>query len=377
MAAGDVDCALRTDCSPGRNIAFSNVQPKNLLCVLSFLAVCTGMLVFLNRFTQSESAFLYLSWETGAVVSPGGEEITFDPAGQAPVLAEGETYRFTLPLPANREDGTFLIFETAGLEVSAYLGDTELWRSAADQSSETVNQSQAQIALPAGGGETLVMDLRPLSETALVPPIPRLSADPTDQAGAIAYANYYGLPAGASAVAGVLLWGLFLLGISRGRRNWLLLLPTLAAALLTVHRLAVGYGAYFLPQPVLGLLSSPWLEGATVLALLLYLILHRERTFWKALCLAAAWSAGALALAVLVSCLRGGYLAQYLPFLVSQLRAGVWSGTLYWLFWWLVLVCAALSAWELVRFIVHNGPIHFHHTQSCSAHDAFRIFVLV
>lgn len=55
----------------------------------------------------------------------------------------------------------------------------------------------------------------------------------------------------------------------------------------------------------------------------------------------------------------------------------MWSGTLYWLIWWLALVCAAIPAWELVRFIVHNGPIHFHHTQSCSAHDAFRIFVLV
>ena len=134
MAAGDADCALRTDGSPGRNIAFSNVQPKNLLCVLSFLAVCAGMLVFLNRFTQSESAFLYPAWETGGVVSPDGKE----------------TYRYTLTLPEDRVNGAFLIFETAGLEVSVYLDRAELWRSAADQSPETVNQSQAQIALPAG-----------------------------------------------------------------------------------------------------------------------------------------------------------------------------------------------------------------------------------
>ena len=173
MAAGDADCALRTDGSPGRNIAFSNVQPKNLLCVLSFLAVCAGMLVFLNRFTQSESAFLYPAWETGGVVSPDGKETAFDPAGQPPPLAEGETYRYTLTLPEDRVNGAFLIFETAELEVSVYLDRAELWRSAGD-------------------GETLVMDLRPLSETALVPPIPRISADPTDQAGAIAYANYYG-----------------------------------------------------------------------------------------------------------------------------------------------------------------------------------------
>ena len=157
---------------------------------------------------------------------------------------------------------------------------------------------------------------------------------------------------GASALAAVLLWGLFLLGLAHGKRNWPLLLPTLAAALLTVHRLAVGYGAYFLPQALQGPISSPWLEGLTALALAAYLLLHRERAFWKALGLAAAWSAGALVLAALVSHLRGGYAAQYLTYLAAQLQAGVWSGTLYWLIWWLVLVCAALSAWDLARSIV-------------------------
>ena len=83
-------------------------------------------------------------------MSSDGKETAFDPAGQPPPLAEGETYRYTLTLPEDRVNGAFLIFETAGLEISAYLGDTELWRSAADQSPETVNQSQAHIALPAG-----------------------------------------------------------------------------------------------------------------------------------------------------------------------------------------------------------------------------------
>ena len=61
-----------------------------------------------------------------------------------------------------------------------------------------------------------------------MPPLLRLSADPSDQAGTIAYANYYGLPAGASALAMALMWGLFLLGISHGKRDWPLLLPILA-----------------------------------------------------------------------------------------------------------------------------------------------------
>lgn len=218
------------------------------LYTLAFLAACAGTLVFLHRFAQAESAFFYPAWESGAVASAGGAETPFDPAGLPPALEEGELYRYTTTLPADRGNGVYLIFEAAGLEITAFLGETELWYSAAGQPPDTVNQSQAQVALPAGGGETLTMDLRPLSATALVPPVLRLSADPMDQAGTIAYANYYSLPAGASALAAVLLWGLFLIGLSHGRRSWALLLPTLAAVLLTVRRLAMGYGTYFLPQ---------------------------------------------------------------------------------------------------------------------------------
>ncbi|WP_454942432.1 ATP-binding protein [Evtepia sp.] len=53
----------------------------------------------------------------------------------------------------------------------------------------------------------------------------------------------------------------------------------------------------------------------------------------------------------MVSHIRGGYLARYLEDLILQIQAGVWSGALYWLIWWLVLVCALLSAWDLARFL--------------------------
>lgn len=325
---------------------------RKILYVLAFLAVCAGAMVFLHRFTQSEGAFLYPAWEAGAVVSASGAETPLDPAGLPPELEEGECYRYTLTLPADRANGVYLIFEAANLEIAAFLDGQPLWYSAAGQPPETANQSQAQIALPAGGGETLTMDLRPLSNTALVPPVLRLSADPTDQAGTIAHANYYGLPAGASALSAVLLWGLFLLALAHGRRSWALLLPTLAAGLLTVRRLAFGYGAYFLPRALQGPLSSSWLEWLAALLLVAYLIRHRDKTFWRVLGSIAAWSAGALAAAALVSHLRSGYLARYLTYLASQLQVGIWSGTLYWLIWWLVLVCAALSAWDLARAIV-------------------------
>ena len=306
---------------------------RKILYILAFLVVCAGALAFLHRFTQSEGSFLYPAWETGAVVSASGAETPLDPAGLPPELEEGELYRYTLTLPADRANGVYLIFEAANLEIAVFLDGQPLWYSDAGQPPETANQSQAQIALPAGGGERLTMDLRPLSNTALVPPVLRLAADPADQAGAIAYANYYGLSAGASALAAVLLWGLFLLALAHGKRSWALLLPTLAAGLLTVRRLSLGYGAFFMPQALQGPLSSPWLEWLAALSLIAYLILHRDKTFWKVLGSIAAWSAGALAAAALISRLQSGYLAQYLTYLASQLRAGIWSGTLYWLIW--------------------------------------------
>ena len=91
---------------------------------LAFLAVCAGTLWFLQRFTQAESAFVYPAWETGAVVSAAGQETPIDPLGTLPGLEEGETYRFTLTLPAARASGTYLIFETAGLEAAAFLDGT-------------------------------------------------------------------------------------------------------------------------------------------------------------------------------------------------------------------------------------------------------------
>ena len=133
-----------------------------------------------------------------------------------------------------------------------------------------------------------------------------------------------------------------------------LVMPVFAAAALTVRRLAFGYGTYFLPQGLGELLGGQWLEVLSALALALFLLLHRERAFWRVLGRITVWSVGTLAVLGLLSHLRGGYLASYLSGLVPQLSAGAWSGALYWLIWWLVLVCAALSAWELTRFLART-----------------------
>ena len=121
-------------------------------CALAFLVLCAAVLLFLQRFTRSEPAFAYPAWETGAVVSAAGQETAFDPAGPLPAPEGGETYRFALTLPPDRENGTYLIFETAGLETAVFLDGTEVWRSAAVQDPGTANQSQVHLPLPAGAG---------------------------------------------------------------------------------------------------------------------------------------------------------------------------------------------------------------------------------
>ena len=319
--------------------------------ILAFLAVCAGVLLFLQQFTQSDNPFTYPSWLTAAVVSEEGGETAFDPAGPLPELEEGEYYRFSATLPEERARGVTLIFEASGLDLRVFLDGELMWQSFFDPAADTVNQGQAYVPLPAGGGETLSMEFRPLSELAIVPPLPRLTEEASGAADNIAYANLYAFPAGITALALMLMWGLFLLDLSHGKRDWTLLLPILAAALLLLSRLAFAYGVYFLPESVQALLTGQWLWWLAVLALVLYLLLHRDRAFQKMLALCASWSIAALLAAFAVSYLRGGILSQRVLSLISEVSHGIFLDLLYYLTYWLVLVCALLSAWDLVRFL--------------------------
>ena len=317
----------------------------------AFLAVCVAVIAFLLAFTRAEPSLTYLSWTEAWTVDEAGEAAAFDPAGPPPALEEGGFYRFSATLPAGRANGDWLIFETAGLELTVRLDGETLWRSASLQAEGTVNLGQAQLPLPAGGGETLTMEVRPLTEElGIFPPLPRLTGDPTDQAGIVAYANYYGIPAGASALALVLVWGLFLLGLMNGKRGARPLLLALAAAVLTAGDMARGYGIYFISQSLLGILTSRWAEFLPALALALYLALQRRRAFWRRLGIFAAASAGAVGAACLLSALWGGpFHRQLWETLVALVQQGVYTRPLYWGTLWLLLVCAALEAWELAQ----------------------------
>ena len=95
-----------------------------------------------------------------------------------------------------------------------------------------MGDAQVLIPLPAGGGEELVLTAVTVGEPSVFPPLLRLTTDPHDTAGTVAYANYAAIPAGAAALALALVWGLFLFTLWERSPNWKLLLLAFAAWLI-------------------------------------------------------------------------------------------------------------------------------------------------
>lgn len=321
---------------------------------LAFALVCIALMMFLHRFTDMSGSVTYLEWDSTALLRADGTEQVFDPAGVPPSAAPGEAYRLTAALPPRADTGTCLLFEVSGLDCEVWLDGQALYASAAATLGDAVGLGRVQLPLPSGGGEQLVMLVRAAQDAAGVfPPLLRITADPTDNKGSIAYANYYALPAGALALALALLWGIFLLGLTRRQPDWHLLLPIAAAACLIVQPLATAFGAYFFPPGWLRVLGWRGLPVLALAALVAYLALQREQSFRRALGWITLWSAGVLLVCWAVSAAAGGYLAGFLASEWSALvETGYYNGLLYWLTVWLVVVCAALSTRQLVHSIV-------------------------
>lgn len=316
----------------------------NWICVLSFLTVCALVLLFFAPLTETDGSLTYLEWDSGAVVAADGDVTPIDLQSAQPGLPEGAAYRFTAVLP-ERGETMYLVMDTTGAAFSLTLDGAPLYDAASAQ------QSSATVTLPPGGGESLALEISSGGVMNIFPPLIRLTGDPTYQADAMSYANYYAIPAGAMALTLVLLCGLFLLGVSEGRPHWKELLLIFAAAELTVYPLAVGFGTYFFPAALLGVLAWRGWALLCVLALAAYLALHRSRGFWLAWALMAGCSLAALLACWGVSALAGGYLARFMSMLLQEIGSGYYENLVYWLTSWLVLVCTVLSAWELVRYI--------------------------
>ena len=91
-----------------------------------------------------------------------------------------------------------------------------------------------------------------------------------------------------------------------------------------------------------------------IAAMAAYLLLHREKSFWKALGLATLCSVGLFLACWGISWSQGGYLARYVASMALEIASGYWDRLFYWLSLWLVIVCTVLSSWEVVRTILQT-----------------------
>lgn len=322
--------------------------------MLAFLLLCAGAWLFLQPFTSTGGEALpYVDWETTVWVDGDGAEHPLDPLEGQPELPEGAFFRFALTLP-QRGDDYALVFETGNMDFTLSLDGETFFSTQSLELPEALNQSRVNISLPTGGGERLVMEMTPLGQIGIFPPLPRLASDALETAGQMAYANHYAIPAGATTLATLLLWGLFLVGAYQGRPPWKLLLLVFAAGELTFYSLALGFGSYFLSQELLPFLSWRGWPLLGIAAMAAYLLLHREKSFWKALGLATLCSVGLFLACWGISWSQGGYLARYVASMALEIASGYWDRLFYWLSLWLVIVCTVLSSWEVVRTILQT-----------------------
>ena len=277
------------------------------LCPALFLFFLIGLIWFLHLFTKVDSHITYISWDTSArIMADGSEEPwSFDMTSNASDLSG--TYRFTGTLPENLGNGS-LVFEPAGLSITLDLDGRTIWQSQAAALEEAVSMSQVEIPLSAGTSGELTLTCGILDNTqAMFPPLVRFLPEYLETAETTAFANLTAFPAGASALALALIFGIFLLGLAQKHPDFSLIPLMLAVFGLILFQLVRANGSH--------------------------------------LGIAAGWSAAAFLLCFLVSAAMGSYLADYVAnSLLPQLRAGIYDGLLYWLSLWLSLTCAVISA---------------------------------
>ena len=312
-----------------------------------FLLVCGLTVWFLHLFTVENGSMVYIDWTESAHIGEDGSEEPFDTTVIADTTELEGTFRFVGTLPEGLPDGE-LLFETSGLSITLELDGVEIWSSSSTTVAGTLGMAQGTVPLPAGTTGELVATCTIVDgSNTLFPPLVRFMPEGFEEMQSIALANLSAFPTGASALAFVLVVGLFLMSCGLAKPDWSLVPLALAAAGLTVY--LVSPGAFFLPEAVSQILSRREIGLVTVALLIVYLAMNRKRQFWRLFGLATAWSAAGLAAWDLVSKLTDGYLAYFLEEELSALTTGYYGNLLYWTVLWLTVVCALISAYGVAH----------------------------
>ena len=326
------------------------------ICAALFVTAAAFIIWFLHLFTQVDVSMQYIDWTDSVQVMPDGTEQPFEWDSYSNTSEITGIYRFYGSLPSDLPSGS-LLFETNGAVISLTLDGEPIYQSNVAQTYEAVSMAQATLPLPEGTSGEVVMtcEITDASHT-MFPPLLRFIPENLDIKESTALANRTAFPTGAAAVALILIFGLFLLGVSLKKADFSLIPLLFALVGLVSFQLIQDEGYYFLPQSVSDLFSHRGINFSVIILLVLYLAMNRRRQFWKHLCIAAAWSAAALLIGYIISLSGDGYLAFYIrEGLIPELQAGIYSGLLYWLTLWLSVTSALISAYGMARAFIDQG----------------------
>ena len=237
------------------------------ICPVLFLGICVAVIWFLHLFVVEKENMQYINWHTAAKIESDGTETPIDVEEIANFTDASGTFRFEGTIPEGLPSG-YLLFETSGAEITLWLNGTQIYQSSAVAPEGVESMSQATLPLPAGEGGELTAVCRILDGSfVMFPPLLRFMPDNLRFIQDYAMANRTALPTGAAALAFVLIFGIFLLGIVTHHPDFRLIPLLIAAAGLTIYPITQGEGFYFLPAAVAGILGHSWVGIFTLLAL--------------------------------------------------------------------------------------------------------------
>jgi pentatricopeptide repeat protein len=318
------------------------------LWLILFPAAAAAVIWFLHLFSGTDLAITYIDWDSSVQILEDGSEQPFSADIYSNATELSGVYRFTGTIPEGLGNGS-LLFETDGLSITLSLNGEMVWRSESARPEALLALAQGTVPLPEGASGTLEMTCEILDGSrAMFPPMLRFIPENLEVIQATALANQAAFPSGAAALALVLVFGLFLLGIWAGHPDFSLIPLLFALAGLILIQLIPSEGGFFLPADTVNLLGRQEIHLLAPLLLILYLAMNRR--FWKYFGIACVWSAGAFVVCCLISAASGGHLADYvLNHLPLELQAGYFSGLIYWLSLWLALTAAAVSSLGILR----------------------------
>lgn len=329
----------------------NNIQ-KSLrwICTALFPILCIGMIWFLQNFTKLDTSIQYIDWQTAVKI---GQDDSLTELDYSVPPETGDRFRLETVIPANSKYGN-LVFETAGMNLTVSIDEKAVWQSETLVPEGAARQTQAIIPLPLNTECKLTVIGTVTDTTSIIfPPFPRFVPVDAEEIESYAYANYYSIPAGATAFISLMIAGLFLLGIARKNADWSLIPLFLASVGLTMQWITKGMGHHFLDDGLVDFLNRQEIGILLLVLLIVYLVMNRQRKFWKYFGVSAAVSAVTLAVAYMVSFFTNSRLSKYIGRLISDVTEFYdYSGLLYWITVWTVAVCAVISAYAVTRSII-------------------------